>query len=203
LRGEPAIAQRHAERCLALSDEHGFRHWHGLSRAIRGICITAADPSAIGLEEVRSVLDQYRTAGYQLGITALYVLLCPILLRRRESEAALEIIEQGLSLADHNNERIFEAELHRLKARALMVCSAAGGATDPQASLDRALKTARTQHARSLELRAAQDLATLWISRGRRDEALAFLTPIHAWFTEGFGTHDLKEAKSLLDQLQA
>jgi predicted ATPase len=203
LRGEPAIAQRHAERCLALSDEHGFRHWHGLSRAIRGICITAADPSAIGLEEVRSVLDQYRTAGYQLGITALYVLLCPILLRRRESEAALEIIEQGLSLADHNNERIFEAELHRLKARALMVCSAAGGATDPQASLDRALKTARTQHARSLELRAAQDLAALWISRGRRDEALAFLAPIHAWFTEGFGTHDLKEAKSLLDQLQA
>ena len=203
LRGEPAIAQRHAERCLALSDEHGFRHWHGLSRAIRGICITAADPSATGLEEVRSVLDQYRTAGYQLGITALYVLLCPILLRRRESEAALEIIEQGLSLADHNNERIFEAELHRLKARALMVCSAAGGATDPQASLDRALKTARTQHARSLELRAAQDLAALWISRGRRDEALAFLTPSHAWFTEGFGTHDLKEAKSLLDQLQA
>ena len=203
LRGEPAIAQRHAERCLALSDEHGFRHWHGLSRAIRGICITAADPSATGLEEVRSVLDQYRTAGYQLGITALYVLLCPILLRRRESEAALEIIEQGLSLADHNNERIFEAELHRLKARALMVCSAAGGATDPQASLDRALKTARTQHARSLELRAAQDLAALWISRGRRDEALAFLTPIHAWFTEGSGTRDLKEAKSLLDQLQA
>jgi predicted ATPase/class 3 adenylate cyclase len=203
LRGEPSIAQRHAERCFTLSEEHGFRHWHGLSRAIRGICITMLDPSAIALEEVRGVLDQYRSAGYQLGITALYVLLCPILLLRREPEAALEIIEQGLSAVSHNSERIFEAELHRLKARALMVCGAPGGGTDAQSSLDRALTIARSQHARSLELRAAKDLAALWINQGRRDEALAFLAPIHASFTEGFDTRDLKEAKSLLDQLQA
>ena len=203
LRGEPSIAQRHAERCFTLSEEHGFRHWHGLSRAIRGICITMLDPSAIALEEVRGVLDQYRSAGYQLGITALYVLLCPILLLRREPEAALEIIEQGLSAASHNSERIFEAELHRLKARALMVCGAPGGGTDAQSSLDRAFTIARSQHARSLELRAAKDLAALWINQGRRDEALAFLAPIHASFTEGFDTRDLKEAKSLLDQLQA
>jgi len=203
LRGEPSIAQRHAERCFTLSEERGFRHWHGLSRAIRGICITMLDPSAIALEEVRGVLDQYRSAGYQLGITALYVLLCPILLLRREPEAALEIIEQGLSAASHNSERIFEAELHRLKARALMVCGAPSGGTDAQSSLDRALAIARSQHARTLELRAAKDLAALWINQGRRDEALAFLAPIHASFTEGFDTRDLKEAKSLLDQLQA
>src|SRR5207249_655033 len=118
LRGEPAIAHCHAERCLTLSEEHGFRHWHGLSGAIRGICTTMLDPSASTLEEVKSALDQYRRAGYQLGITALYVLLCPALLLRHEPEAALEVIEQGLSAADHNGERIFEAELHRLKARA-------------------------------------------------------------------------------------
>jgi predicted ATPase len=57
--------------------------------------------------------------------------------------------------------------------------------------------------ARSLELRAAKDLAALWIGQGRRDDALAFLAPIHAWFIEGFDTHDLKEAKVLLDQLQS
>src|SRR2546429_7926766 len=94
LRGGPAFAHRHAERCLALSEEHGFRHWHGLSRAIRGICMTALDPSAGALEEVRGVLDHYRSAGYQLGITALYVLLSPILLRRGEREAALEIVDE-------------------------------------------------------------------------------------------------------------
>ena len=203
LRGEPAIAHRHAERCLTLSEENGFRHWHGLSRAIRGICTTMLDPSANTLEEVRGVLDQYRGAGYQLGITALYVLLSPILLLRHEPEAALEVIEQGLSTANHNSERIFEAELHRLKARALLVCGASGGGTHAESLLDQALTTARSQYARSLELRAAKDLAALWISQGRRDEALAFLAPIHAWFTEGFDTHDLKEAKVLLDQLQS
>lgn len=161
------------------------------------------DPSANTLEEVRGVLDQYRGAGYQLGITALYVLLSSILLLRHEPEAALEVIEQGLSTANHNSERIFEAELHRLKARALLVCGASGGGTHAESLLDQALTTARSQYARSLELRAAKDLVALWISQGRRDEALAFLAPIHAWFTEGFDTHDLKEAKVLLDQLQS
>jgi tetratricopeptide (TPR) repeat protein len=201
LRGEPSIGQRHAERCLALSEQHGFRHWHGLSRAIRGICMTTLDPSADALAEVRGVLDQYRSAGYQLGITALYVLMCPILLVRGEREAALEMIGQGLSAVSHNSERIFEAELHRLRAQALMVCGAASA--DAQSSLERALKTAKNQHARSLELRAAKDLAVLWLRQGRREEALAFLAPIHASFSEGFDTRDLKEGKALLDQLQA
>jgi hypothetical protein len=69
--------------------------------------------------------------------------------------------------------------------------------------LEQALTTARSQHARSLELRAAKDLASLWIGQGRRKEALAFLAPIQAWFTEGFDTQDLKEAKVLLDQLDS
>lgn len=113
------------------------------------------------------------------------------------------MIEQGLSAASHNSERIFEAELHRLKARALIFRGAPGGGTDAQSSLDQALTTARSQQARSLELRAAKDLAALWISQGRRDEALAFLAPIYGWFTEGFETRDLKDAKALLNQLQA
>jgi len=203
LRGEPLIAQRHAERCLSLSEEHGFRHWHGLSRAIRGICMAMLDPSSGALQEVGGILDQYRKAGYQLGITALYVLLSPILLLRQESEAALEMIEQGLSATSHNSERIFEAELHRLKARALLVRGASGHETDVQSLLDRAVRTARNQQARSIELRAAKDLAALRIDQGRPDEALAFLAPIHAWFTEGSETRDLQEAKSLLDQLRA
>jgi len=200
LRGEPANAHRHAERCLALSEEHGFRHWHGLSRAIRGICMIVLDPASRTLEEVRGALDQYRGAGYQLGITALYVLLCPALLLRHQPETALEMIEQGLSAASHNSERIFEAELYRLKARALLVSGASGAETQAPSLLDQALATARRQRARSLELRAARDLAALWIDQGRRNEALDLLTPIYACFTEGFDTHDLKEAKALLDQ---
>jgi class 3 adenylate cyclase/tetratricopeptide (TPR) repeat protein len=199
LRGEPAIAQGHAERCLSLSEEHGFRQWRGLSRAIRGTCVTVLDPSSDMLKEVMGALEEYRGAGYQLGITALYVLLCRALLLLRQPEAALEVTEQGLATAVHNTERIFEAELYRLKARALLARGGSNARTSARPLLDQALMTASSQHARSLELRAATDLAALAIDQGRRDEARAILAPIYAWFTEGLDTQDLKEAKAVLD----
>lgn len=200
LRGEPAIAQGYAERCLAISEQHGFRHWLGLSRAIRGICAASLDASDSRLDEVKTALDEYQRAGFQLGITAQFVLLCSALLFRNEPDAALEVIDQGLSIVSHNNERIFEAELYRLKARVLLM----RGAPDAEVEslLDQALRTARGQQARSLELRAATDLARLWMNQGKRTEARDVLESIYRRFTEGFDTHDLKEAKGLLNQLQ-
>jgi predicted ATPase len=130
------------------------------------------------------------------------VLLCPALLSSHDGEAALELIEQGLATTSRNSERIFEAELFRLKARALLVRGAPDAGTEAQSLLDQALTTARSQHAKALELRAATDLAALWTDQGRREEALDLLAPIHAWFTEGFDTQDLKQAKALLDQLR-
>jgi len=202
LRGEFLTAHGYAERCLSLSEEHGFRQWRGLAHAIRGICVSLLDPSSSALEEIRTAFDEYRGAGYQLGITALYVLLCPALLSGHNCEAALELIEQGLATTSRNSERIFEAELYRLKARALLVGGAPDASTEAQSLLDQALTTARSQHAKALELRAAMDRAALWIDQGRREEALDFLAPIYAWFTEGFDTQDLKQAKALLDQLR-
>jgi len=201
-RGEFLTARGYAERCLTLSEEHGFRQWRGLTRAVRGICATLLDPSFSALEEIRTAMDEYRGAGYQLGITALYVLLSPALLFSHECEAALVPIEQGLATTTRNSERFFEAELYRLKARVLLVRGAPDAKTEAQSLLDQALTTARSQHAKALELRAAMDLAALWIDQGRREEALDLLAPIYAWFTEGFDTQDLKEAKALLDQLR-
>src|SRR6266550_1448008 len=199
LRGEPAIAQTYAERCLAISEQHGFRQWLGLSRAIRDICAAALDASGGRLDEVKSALDEYQRAGYQLGITAQFVLLCPALLLRNESEAALEVIDHGLSIVSHNSERSFEAELYRLKAGALLM----RGAPDAEAEtlLDQALRTARSQQARSLELRAATDLARLWMNQGKHVEALDLLSSIYGRFSEGFDTRDLIEAKAVLAQL--
>jgi tetratricopeptide (TPR) repeat protein len=202
LRGELVTAQRYAERCIALSEEHGFRQWSGLAHAIRGICVTLLDPSSSALEEIRVALDEYRGAGYQLGITALYVLLCPAFLSGHNYEAALELIEQGLATTSRNSERIFEAELYRLKARALLVRGAPDARTEAQSLLDRALATARSQHAKALELRAAMDTAELWIDQNKREQARDFLAPIHACFTEGFDTHDLRQASALLDRLR-
>lgn len=201
LRGEFLTAQGHAERCIALSEEHGFRQWR-LARAIRGICVASLDPSPSALEEIRAALDEYRSAGYQLAITALYVLLCPPLLIGHDYEAALELIEHGLATTSRNSERILEAELYRLKARVLVVRSGPDVEAEAQALLEQALNTARCQHAKTLELRAAMDRAALWIDQGRREEALNFLAPIYASFTEGFDTQDLKQAKALLDRLR-
>jgi predicted ATPase len=200
LRGEPAIAKGYAERCLTISEQHGFRQWLGLARAIRDICAAVLDDSAGRLDEVKTALDEYQRAGYQLGLTAQLVLLCPVLLLRNEPEAALELIDHGLWIVSHNSERFFEAELYRLKARALLMRAASDA--EAEALLDQALRTARSQQARSLELRAATDLARLWMNQGKRAEARVVLSSVYGRFTEGFETRDLKEAKAVLVQLQ-
>jgi tetratricopeptide (TPR) repeat protein len=199
LRGEPTIARGYAARCQAISEQHGFRQWLGLSRAIQGICAAALDTSGSRVDEAKGALDEYERAGYQLGITAQFVLRCPGMLRRNEPEEALEVIDHGLSIVTRNGERFFEAELYRLKARALLM----RGVPDAEAEslLDQALRTARDQKARSLELRAATDLARLWLNQGKRVEARDVLSPVYGGFREGFDTRDLTEAKAVLAQL--
>jgi class 3 adenylate cyclase/tetratricopeptide (TPR) repeat protein len=196
LRGELELAQGYAERCLAISEQHEFRQWLGLSRAVRDICIVALGRSASQLDEAKISLQDYQRAGYQLGLTAQFVLMCPALLLCDESQTALDVIEGGLSIVDHNNERFFEAELYRLKAHILLM----RGAPDAEAEalLERALRTARGQQARSLELRAAIDLAGLWVKQGRRSEARDVLSSIYGRFSEGLQTRDLKEASTFL-----
>ena len=158
------------------------------------------DASGSQLNEVKAALDEYQRAGYQLGLTVQFVLLCPVLLLHNEPEAALDTIDQGLAIVSHNGERFFEAELYRLKARALLLRGAAD--TEVESFLDQALRTARSQLARSLELRAATDLARLWMNQGKCAEALDVISIVYGYFTEGFETGDLKEARFLLAGLQ-
>jgi tetratricopeptide (TPR) repeat protein len=199
LRGEYAVAQAYAERCHALSEQHGFRQWLRLSRAVRGVCAATLEASASQLDEVEAALDDYQRAGYQIGITAQFVLLSSALLLCKEPEAALETADRGLSIAAHNTERCFEAELNRLKARALLMRGA--GDAKVESLLRVALQTARGQQARSLELRAATDLATFWMNHDKRAEALTLLASVYARFSEGFDTQDLKNAKTVLAEL--
>jgi hypothetical protein len=199
LRGEPVIAQRYAERCLAMSEQHGFRQWLRLSSAIRGVRGATLEASASQLDEVAAALDDYQQAGYQLGITGHFALLASALLLCNEPDAALERIDNGLSFVIRNDERYFEAELYRLKARALLMRGAADA--EVESLLDRALRTARSQQARSLELRAAADLARFCMNQDKPAEALNLLGPVYARFTEGHNTPDLKNAKSLFTEL--
>ena len=199
---DPAAAHTHAEHCLRLSEEHGFGQWRNLSRAVGSICANLLDPAVDSLGAVRIELDDYVGTGYQFGITALYVLLSQALLTRRQLAPARQVIKTGLATAGRTSEQMFEAELLRLKARALALDAEPDGTTNPEALLEEALTTARSQNSRSLELRAALDLTDIWREKGRCIEARELLAPVYGWFTEGFATPDLEEAKALLDALK-
>jgi hypothetical protein len=113
---------------------------------------------------------------------------------------AMQVIDHGLSIVSHNSERFFEAELYRLKSRALLMLGAPDA--EVESVLNQALRTARSQQARSLELRVATDLARFWMNQGKRAEARDVLESIQGRLSEGFDTRDLTEAKAVLAQLQ-
>ena len=115
---------------------------------------------------------------------------------------ALALLTEALAIVERTQERWFEAELHRLRAEALLAGSPRDVA-EAEASLRRALAVAREQGAKFWELRAAITLARLWRDQGKRREARDLLAPVYGWFTEGFDTLDLKEAKALLDELSS
>jgi predicted ATPase/class 3 adenylate cyclase len=199
----PDIARTHAAKCLNLSEMHGFRQWHGLSRAIQGICATMIDKSSAPLDDVAVALAEYRNAGYELGITALYVLLCPVLLLQDNIDGALEIIERGLAAVHGNSERLFECELYRLKASALQRTSSADAWARSDDLLELALRKAKEQNAKSFELRISHDLAKSWLNHGKQEEARDLLTPICDWFKEGEDMRDLREARALLNDARS
>ena len=203
LRRELEVACSHAERCLVLSEEHGFGHWRNLASAVRWSCANLRDSATDSLATMHRELGGYAGAEYQLGITAIYVLLSAALAKRGELTSASEIISKGLATAERTSERIFEGELLRLQAQVLMADGAVDAAANAQVALEKALSIARGQHSRLLELRAARDLAELWRDQGKREAARDLLAPVYGWFTEGFDTLDLKEAKTLLDELRA
>jgi predicted ATPase len=120
------------------------------------------------------------------------------LARRGDRAAALAALREGLEIADATGEHKWDAELHRLTGTVLL---AENRLDEGQASLQQAIRIAQAQQAKALELRAAVSLARLWGEQGRRVEAHDLLAPVYGWFAEGFDTADLKEAKTLLDEL--
>jgi tetratricopeptide (TPR) repeat protein len=201
LRREFAVARLHAGRCLSLSDEHAFRLWGSLARIVSGSCASLLDPSCVNLEELRAELDNHGRRGHRMGITALYALLGRALLQQRQPDVLLGTVGEAQKIARETNEQLFEAELCRLKARAVLMVEPAGASFDAYTTLEHALAVARGQNAKSIELLLARDLAELWRDQGRRAEAHNLLASIYSWFTEGFDTPDLKEAKALLEEL--
>ena len=117
-----------------------------------------------------------------------------------QAEEGLRLLAEALAVAGHNAERWYEAELYRLQ-RELLLARSPHQQTAAEACFRQALAIAGAQHARCWELRAAMKLARLWQQQGRQTAAHELLAPIYGWFTEGFDTADLQEAKALLEEL--
>jgi predicted ATPase len=117
-----------------------------------------------------------------------------------QGQEGLGVLNEALALVHKNDECFYEAELYRLKG-VLVLASSMDDHSEAEACFHQALAIACRQDAKSLELRAATSLARLWQRQGKRHEARDLLAPIYSWFTEGFDTADLQEAKALLEEL--
>jgi predicted ATPase len=155
----------------------------------------AARQAAASLREsfaIRQAIGPRLHGPYQLAV------LSEVLARAGDRDGAVAALAEAEVAIETSGQRWWEAEIHRLRGTLLL---SSNRLTESEASFERALNVARNQQAKSLELRAATSLARLWGEQGRRAEARDLLGPVYGWFTEGFDTGDLKEAKALLDQL--
>ena len=128
--------------------------------------------------------------------------LAKALAELRQFDDARHSIDEAIAAVETTNERWCEADIHRM-AGEIALKSPEPNAAKAEGYFERALAVARQQQAKSWELRAAMSMARLWRDQGKRDEARNLLAPIYGWFTEGFDTFDLKDAKVLLDELGA
>jgi predicted ATPase len=139
----------------------------------------------------------YRATGAELTRVYFLAMLAEAHGTIGEPETGLAMLTEALTLVDTTDERWCEAELYRFKG-VLLLQQNSDNATEAESCFHHALDIARNQQAKSWELRAATSLARLWQSQGKRQEAYDLLAPVYGWFTEGFDTTDLQEAKALL-----
>ena len=153
-----------------------------------------------GIAQIQEGLAASRATGAELWRPYFLCLLAEACMETGRLDDGLSALTEALAAADEHENRSYEAEMHRLKGE-LLLRQNDSNAAEAQSCFERAIEIARKQSAKSLELRATMSLARLLAKQGRRDEARAMLADIYNWFTEGFDTADLKDAKALLDEL--
>ena len=199
LRRETEAAHEQAEALIALATEQNFALFRAIGSILRAGTQTAPGQREEQIGQIRQDLAAVRETGSALWEPYFLALLADVYAQDSQVKAGLATVADALAAAHTTGERWAEAELYRLRGNLLLLAGA------PQAEvetwLQRALDVARRQEAKSLELRAAMSLSRLWHQQGKRKEAHDLLAEVYAWFTEGFGTADLQEAKALLEEL--
>jgi len=196
-RHEPERALRHLEAAEALASEQRLALIYEPGM-LRGAALLGQGAVDEAIACIRAGITRWTGLGRTFYLPYGLAFLAAGLVRHGDRAGALAATRQGLATADATGEHMWDVELHRLNGTVLL---ADNKLDEGQASLQQAIRIAQAQQAKSLELRAATSLAGLWGEQGRRGEARELLAPVYGWFTEGFDTADLKEAKALLAEL--
>jgi predicted ATPase len=201
-RREAAAVRDSAEATLTIAIEHGLSFWRACGQIMRGWALAAQGEAASGIGQLREGLATWKAAGSETYRTYFLALLGEALGTEGRVEEGLAVLAEALAQMHSTGEGLHGAELHRLQGEFLLLRKAAEGTCrEAEACFGRAITTARKQQAKSLELRAAMSLARLYQQQDRRAEARLLLAECYDWFTEGFDTPDLQEAREMLNQL--
>jgi class 3 adenylate cyclase/tetratricopeptide (TPR) repeat protein len=215
-RRDEQAALDQADAAIALSQEHGFLQLGAMTKTTRGWALAEQGRREEGMEQLRQSVEESEVIGAALvRIWALHHLI-EVCKNAGQAEEGSTLLTEIMALVNRTGLRYYEAELYRLKGELtlqklsvvssqLSVPSPQSRTPNPQAEAEecflKAIEVARKQHAKSLELRATMSLARLWQQQGKRAEGHKLLSDVHNWFTEGFDTKDLQEAKALLNEL--
>jgi predicted ATPase len=200
LRREVRFTQERVEALISLATEQGFPLWKAVGSLLRGWVRAYQGQAQEGIEQITQGSMTYRTTGAELVRPYILALLAEAHGILGEPETALTALAEALMLVDTTGERWYQSELYRLKGE-LLLQQHADNQAEAESAFQQAIHVARSQQAKSFELRAATSLARLWHQQGKRQEAHDLLAPVYHWFTEGFDTLDLQDAKALLDKL--
>jgi len=195
-----SAVHEHAVAAVALSTEEGIPFYAALGTGLRGWALAMQGHGQEGLALVRQGLAAWRATGAVLNVPYFCTILADVSDHLGHTEDGLQALAEAHILAEQQEERWWEAEIARLRG-VLLLRQTGTPQAETETWLQRALDVARRQQAKALELRAALSLSRLWQQQGKRAAARELLVPIYGWFTEGFDTVDLQEAKALLEEL--
>jgi predicted ATPase len=190
------------DELIALSEQKGALFWKVHGELLRGSLLAQAGNASEAVKAISSSLTTIRSTGTKMFLPCFLMLLSEVHADLGEFDDAWGCINEALTAIQTNKERWCEAEVNRV-AGEIALGSREPNAAKAETYFERALAVARQQQAKSWELRTAMSFARLWRDQGKAREARELLASVYGWFTEGFDTRDLKEAKALLDQLAA
>jgi predicted ATPase len=189
------------EELIALCSEQGFSMFLASGLFQRGFVSILSGRTEAGLSEMQQGLSGWQRPGVKMFVPRLFIQLAKVDFLLGYPKAGLDRLAEALAMIEETGERWHQSEAYRLKGE-LLLSLPEPNATEAEAAFARAIDVARSQNGKWPELRAAVSLARLWAERGERQKAYDLLAPAYGWFTEGFDTQNLKDAKALLDELR-